>query len=567
MTGSPSPGTPSGAASPPTSSTGAAPSPAAPPPASTRPAAASTAGPRGTAADGLRRLVSRAAAGAALCLVGALTVPGSPAAAEPARTTADPLAHYYRQHLDWKSCLLGPDDETGKELQQAGAQCADVTVPLNYDDPDGRTITVAISRIRATDTARRTGTLMLNGGGPGGQTIGDPPWVRTTMKQVGERYDVVGVDPRFVGRSTPLDCRWPTGSFIRGAGTDRAGFDRAVGFARELADRCRTSQGDVLPYATTRNTARDMDIIRGALGERRISYLGYSYGTYLGQVYATMFPGRTDRVVLDGLVAPGRYSPRLLRGTEPANRHALMGWATWAAARDTVYGLGRTQGEVLAAVDSVQTAAGRTPLLIGAHRVDEHLVPVVVFSGLSQDNDAAYADLAQAVRDMRRAAGGHTVTPSPWLAGTLDFLLNGSDSAYGSVQTAILCGDVSAPRSPEAYWRDVQRARARDPLFGPVTDNIGPCAFWDPPRERPTTIRGDLPALLVNATGDPRTIYRNAQTVRRMWPSSRLVTLRGADQHAVYGVFGNSCVDATVNTYLATGRLPVADVTCERSTR
>ncbi|WP_308402703.1 alpha/beta hydrolase [Streptomyces sp. AC550_RSS872] len=509
--------------------------------------------------------MSRTAAGAALCLVGALTVAASPAAAAaPAAATADPLARYHQQHLDWKSCLLGPDDKTGKELQQAGAQCADVTVPLNYDDPDGRTITVAISRIPATDTAHRVGALLLNGGGPGGQSIGDPPWVRTAMKQVGERYDVVGVDPRFVGRSTPLDCHWPTGSSVRGAGTDRAGFDRAVALAEELAGRCRTSQGDVLPYVTTRNTARDMDVIRAALGEPRISYLGYSYGTYLGQVYASMFPGRTDRVVLDGVVAPDRYNPRLLRGTEPENRRALKGWAAWAAARDTAYGLGRTRGEVLAAVDSVQAAAGRTPLVIGDHRVDELVVPVVVFSGLSQDNDAAYADLAQAVRDMRRAAGGHTVTPSPWLAETLGFLLTGSESSYGSAQTAILCGDASAPRSPEVYWRDVQRARAQDPLFGPVTNNIGPCAFWDPPRERPTTIRGDLPALLVNATGDPRTTYRSAQSVRRMWPSSRLVTLRGADQHAVYGVFGSSCADATVNTYLATGRPPATDVTCDR---
>ncbi|MBD0838614.1 alpha/beta hydrolase [Streptomyces sp. TRM68416] len=502
---------------------------------------------------------------AALCLAGALTATVAPtAAAEPAHAAADPLARYHRQHLDWKSCLLGPDDETGKELQQADAQCADVTVPLNYAEPDGRTITVAISRIRATDTARRVGALLLNGGGPGGQSIGDPPWVRTAMKQVGERYDVVGVDPRFVGRSTPLDCRWPTGSFVRGAGSDRAGFDRMVALAEELAGRCRTHQGDVLPYVTTRNTARDMDVVRAALGEPRISYLGYSYGTYLGQVYATMFPRRTDRVVLDGLVDPGRYNPRLLRGTEPANRHALKGWAAWAAARHTAYGLGRTPGEVLAAVDGVQAAAGRTPLPIGGHRVDEHVVPVVVFSGLSQDNDAAYADLARAVRDMRRAVGGRTVTPSPWLAETLGFLLDGSDSAYGSVQTAILCGDVSAPRSPEVYWRDVQRARAKDPLFGPVTNNINPCAFWDPPRERPTTVRGDLPALLVNATGDPRSIYRNAQTVRRMWPSSRLVTLRGADQHAVYGVYGSSCADKAVNTYLATGRLPAKDVTCDR---
>jgi pimeloyl-ACP methyl ester carboxylesterase len=511
------------------------------------------------------RLVSRAAAGAALCLVGSFALAASPAAAQPDRAaTADPLARFHHQNLVWKSCLLGPDDETGKELQQAGARCADVTVPLDYDAPDGRTITVAISRIRGTDTAHRVGALLLNGGGPGGQTLGDPPWVRTSMKQVAERYDVVGVDPRFVGRSTPLDCHWPTGSFLRGAGTDRAGFDRAAAFAGELARRCRTYEGDVLPYVTTRNTARDLDVIRAALGERRISYLGYSYGSYLGQVYATMFPGRTDRVVLDGVVAPDGYGPRLLRGTEPANRHALRGWAAWTAARDTTYGLGATRSAVLAAVDRIQAAAARTPLSVGGHRVDAQVLPVVLLNGLSQDNDTAYDAFAQAVRDLRRAADGDTVTPSPRLAEALDFLLTGADSSYGSVQTAILCGDVAAPRDAGTYWRDVQRARARDALFGPVTNNIGPCAFWDAPRERPTTIRADLPALLVNATGDPRTTYRSARTVRRDWPSSRLVTLRDADQHAVYGVFGSSCADTAVNTYLATGHLPSADVTCER---
>ncbi|MEV5508167.1 alpha/beta fold hydrolase [Streptomyces orinoci] len=500
----------------------------------------------------------------ALCLTGAVAFAAPPATAQPGDGGTGPLARYQGQHLTWKSCVLGPSDDTGKELQRAGAQCADVTVPLDYADPGGRTITVALSRIRATDTAHRIGALLLNSGGPGGPTIGDPPWVRKAMRQVGQRYDVVGVDPRFVGRSTPLDCHWPTGTFLRGAGNGRAAFDRSTAFARELARRCRAHEGAVLPFVTTRNTARDMDVIRAALGERRISYLGYSYGSYLGEVYASMFPGRTDRVVLDGVIDPARYGPRLMRGMEPANRHALEDWAAWAAAHDTAYGLGRTRATVLAVIDRLQATAGRTPLRAGGHRVDDQVLPVIVFNGLSQDNDAAYGDFAQAIRDLRRAADGRHITPSPWLARTLDSLLTGSDSAYGSVQSAILCGDVAAPRDPRTYWRDVQRARKRDALLGPVANNIGPCAFWDPPRERPTTIRNDLPALLVNATGDPRTGYQGAREVRRMWPASRLVTLRGADQHALYGVFGSRCVDATVNAYLAGGRLPSMDVTCER---
>ncbi|MEU6388013.1 alpha/beta hydrolase [Streptomyces sp. NPDC046939] len=493
----------------------------------------------------------------------ALALTALPAMTPQAHAASDPLARYHHQRLDWKSCVLGPDDATGKELEQAGAECADVTVPLDYAHPGGRTITVAISRIRATDTAHRVGPLLLNGGGPGGQTIGDPPWVGKAMKDVAARFDVIGVDPRFVGRSTPLDCHWPTGSAFRGAGADRAGFDRMAAFSRDLAERCRRYAGDVVPYATTRNTARDMDVIRAALGERRISYLGYSYGSYLGQVYTSMFPGRTDRLVLDGVIDPDAYGPRLLRGVGKANRHALQGWASWAAARDATYGLGRTRAAVLATVDRLQAAATRKPLRIGEHRVDEHILPLILFNGLSQDNASAYGDFARAVQDLRRAADRQRVTPSPWLAEVLGFELTGSASAYGSVQTAILCGDVAAPRNPDTYWRDIQRARARDALFGPVTDNLNPCAFWDRPRERPTHITTDAPALLVNATGDPRTVYEGAAAVRRAWPSSRLVTLRGADQHAVFGVYGSACADDTVNAYLATGRLPAKDVGCD----
>ncbi|WP_432119771.1 alpha/beta hydrolase [Streptomyces sp. bgisy032] len=506
--------------------------------------------------------LARSARRAALALAAGVLAVGALPAPAGAAPGPGPLARYHQQRLIWKSCVLGPDDTTGRKLEQAGARCADVTVPLDYARPGGRTLTVAISRIRATDPGRRAGPLLLNGGGPGGPSLGDGPGVRETMGDVAARYDLVGVDPRFTGRSTPLDCHWPTGSAWRGAGGDRAGFDRVAAFSRDLAERCRTHAGDVLPHATTLNTARDMDVVRAALGARRISYLGYSYGSYLGQVYASLFPGRTGRMVLDGVLDPDRYGARLWRHTLPANRRALEGWASWTAARDAAYGLGRTRGEVLAALERIRVAAGRSPLRLGAHRLDEHVLPVVVLNGLSQHNDTAYGDFAQGVRDMLRTAEGRRVTPSPGLAEVLAFLLTGADSAYGSAQTAIVCGDSAAPRDPEVYWRDVQRARSGDPLLGPVAQNLNPCAYWDGPRERPARIRGDLAALLVNATGDPRTPYDGAEAVRARWPSSRLVTLDGADQHGVYGVHDSVCVRDAVNAYLATGRLPGRDVTC-----
>ncbi|MFF6806430.1 alpha/beta fold hydrolase [Streptomyces sp. NPDC012616] len=483
--------------------------------------------------------------------------------------SADGLTRFQRQRPAWKSCVLGPDDDIGKELQRAGAHCADVTVPLDYARPDGRTITLALSRIEASDTAHRIGALLLNTGGPGGQPIADPPWVHAAMKDVAGRYDIVGLDPRFVGRSTPLDCGWPTGSPFRWAGEDRAGFRRVTALARDLADRCRRTNADVLPYITTRDTARDMDVVRAALGERRISYLGYSYGSYLGEVYSTMFPGRVDRMVLDGVIDPARYGPRLLVGTETANERALRHWAGWAAGRDAEYGLGATRDDVLATVDRIRRTAAERPLVVGggasrSYRLDEHTVPFIVFNGLSDDTDEARRSFASAVRTLHQAAQGRHAEPDADFASGLDFLLEGGDggSAYGSVQTAILCGDVAAPRDPEAYWRDVERSRERHPLIGPFTNDITPCAFWDRPRERPTVVRDDLPALMVNATGDPRTTYAGATAMHRAWPSSRLVTVTGSDRHGLYGAYGDHCADRTVNAYLRTGGLPAADVTC-----
>ncbi|MEV4922884.1 alpha/beta hydrolase [Streptomyces roseoverticillatus] len=484
-------------------------------------------------------------------------------------TTAAPgagLDRYHHQRLDWRSCVLGPDDETGRALEKAGAQCADVTVPLDYADPGGRTITVAISRLKATDTRHRIGAMLLNTGGPGGTGIDFAPDARKAMKETGARYDVIGMDPRFVGRSTPLDCGWPVGFGVLSSGTGRAGFDRQVALHKDLAAKCRATNAAVLPHVSTRNTARDMDVIRGALGERKISYLGYSYGTYLGTVYTQMFPGRYDRVVLDGAIDPRRYGPRLLQGTEEENERALGDWAAWAAERNDTYGLGRTRAQVLTTVDRVVAASARRPLTLGtapdAFRVDDTHVPTLVFAGISDDGDGARADLGELVSAMAEAADGRTAELSPKTTDLLRRLLTGKGSAYGSVQMAIICGDRGAPRDPERYWRDIERSRAAHPLFGPLANNIGPCAFWDRPNEEPTRVRQDAPVLMVGATGDTRTDYEGTVALHGLLPSSKLITLKGANRHAVYGLYGNTCVDDQVNTYLATGRLPATDRTC-----
>ncbi|MEU8890868.1 alpha/beta fold hydrolase [Streptomyces sp. NPDC048442] len=531
-----------------------------------------------TAAGAPAGLGSAAPAGQA---AGTPAAQGSQAPAGPG--SGSPLDRYYQQRPHWGSCAKGPQDTAGRTMDGTGLQCADLTVPLDYADPRGRTITVAVSRLKATDTRHRIGTILLNIGGPGGPALQVPPVIRKAMKDVGPRYDIVGFDPRFVGRSTPLDCGWPVGTAWFSAGADRAGFDSQVALQKNLAAKCRAAgtsvlprtpvrpHTSVLPHISTRNTARDMDIVRGALGERKISYLGYSYGTYLGTVYTQMFPGRYDRVVLDGAFAPGDYGPRMLKGSERENEKALADWAAWAANRHDTYGLGRTRAAVLATVDRIVAASARKPLQVGTgadtFRLDDTQVPALLFTATADDTDPARASFGEQMSVLARAADGAAPTAlSPEFAASLRYLLQGGTEPSG-VQQAIICGDVAAPRDPRSYWRDIERSRAAHPLFGPMTRNIGPCAFWDRPREEPTRVQRDAPALIVAATGDPRTTYRSSVALHDLLPSSALLTLKGANRHGLYGRYGSTCVDDEVNRYLATGKLPTKDRTCVKEPR
>ena len=219
-----------------------------------------------------------------------------------------------------------------------------------------------MSRLPATDRAHRLGTLLINTGGPGASGLSDVLPVREWLRDVGSRYDLIGMDPRFVGRSTPLDCGWPVGTWLRAGGPDRASFEQTAAFEAALARRCVQRHSDVLPYVTTRNTARDMDRIRTALGEPTLSYVGYSYGTYLGAVYAQMFPARAGHMVLDGAVDPVGYGPRLLRGAGRANEAAMQDWARWTAGHHAEYALGSTRAAVVATVDRILAVAGRRSL-------------------------------------------------------------------------------------------------------------------------------------------------------------------------------------------------------------
>ncbi|MEK2495141.1 alpha/beta hydrolase [Kitasatospora purpeofusca] len=485
-------------------------------------------------------------------------------AASAAAASADPLAALRGRQVSWHACASGPQDAEGADLDAAGARCTEVTVPVDYRRPDGRTLGVAVSRLPATDPARRLGTLFYNPGGPGVPARALSLALRRAAPALGARYDIVAVDPRFVGASAPLDCGWPTAG-PGGAGPDRAGFDRSVAIARDLAARCAPLRA-LLPHASTRNAARDLDVVRSVLGESTVSYLGSSYGSYLGEVYLQLFPERVGRAVFDAAMDPDLFGPDLTATQGPAMAGALAAWAAWAAGRDDRHHLGTTAAGVLAAVERVRLAAERAPLAVGDHRIEARALPQVLWTVSAGDDDSAYEEFSALARVLLDAAEGRPARPTALLEAVLTGLASPDTGGYAAAQSAVMCADRAASRDPLAYYRDIRAHRAEEPLFGPLTRNLTPCTFWPAePAEAPTRVRNAVPVLLVGADGDPAATYPGQLSAHRALTGSRLVTLRGAFRHTVYaGLFSprDTCVDAAVDRYLLDGVLPAHDTDC-----
>jgi pimeloyl-ACP methyl ester carboxylesterase len=500
--------------------------------------------------------IGRWVAGAVVIGLGASLGAGFGHTASAATADPGPLAQYYDQHLTWHGCEL-PD------LDQAGVQCTEVRVPLDYANPGGRGITVALSRSVAPDTAHRIGSLVFNLGGPAIPVLGRVLDARLGMGTAGARFDLIGMDTRFSGRSMPLDCQWPQTWLPRSAGADRRSFDRMVALSRDLAQDCARRAAAVLPFASTLNQARDMDVVRAALGEPKLSYLGYSYGSYLGALYTQLFPERADRIVLDSAIDPNR--PGVNKGDNaPQREAALRDWAGWAAARDTQYHLGTTPSAVLSTVDHIYQAAARRPLRVGSYQVDDTTVPALLLDPLSDDGDAGNVDLAERVQVLAQAAAGQPAEPTDSLEAALAGLLTGTDSSARSTRTAIMCADAPVSRDVPQYWRDLQAHRAATPLFGPVSWTISPCAFWPSTPAAPRLVHNAVPALVVQAAGDVNATLDLGQAMHQALTKSRMVTLDGVRTHGVYLFNGNACVDSAVNDYLVTGALPAGDLTCTR---
>ncbi len=431
-------------------------------------------------------------------------------------------------------------------------------MPLDYAHPGGRTITLALNEIPATAPAgQRLGPLLVNPGGPGGSGLGLALNVASSLPtDVASRYDVIGFDPRGVGASVPaLHC---DPSFFSGVRptyvpASKAAEQVMVNRAKAYAAACERRFGWLLPHMTTADSARDMDAIRVALGVPKISYFAYSYGTYLGQVYATLFPGHVRRMVLDSTVGPGGIWYQDNLNQDFAFQGRATAFFTWVAQHNASYGLGSTEAQVLAQYDAAlrDLAAHPVPGPSGPLVGPDELADTVLTGGY---NNGWWPLIAAALAQFRHREGTAALAAVYQQAGI-------THENEFAVYNAVECSDAAWPRDWARWDADTRRIARIAPFetWANTWFNAA-CAFWPVhgPAKPMTIGAPGLPGILMlQGTLDGATPYAGAQQARRALPTARMVVVSGGGNHGQsLASPANACVNGYLSRYLATGALP-----------
>jgi len=443
----------------------------------------------------------------------------------------------------------------------ASGECAMVAVPRDWDSPkDGQLVHLAISRVEHTRSPYH-GVMLVNPGGPGESGLDLSTIGARVPNGVGGEYDWIGFDPRGVGSSTPrLTCDAgyddgprpllapPTSSTIT------TWLQRSAAYAAD----CGKRNGALLDHMTTEDSAKDLEYLRLALGVQRISYFGFSYGTYLGQVYATLFPSRLDRLVLDSNVDPRTVWYRGNLDQESAFEPNVERFFTWVADNDAVYHLGSTKAVVEAHYAATAAALESSPA-DGEVGPDE-FADVVLEAGYDA---AEYPRVADAWTSL--LAGDPQLLVEEWRITDTP----GDDNVY-AVYLAVQCTYAPWPTSFSTWRADADRLDTTASFeTWPNTWFNMPCRTWPAKAGKPVQVDGSAapPALLIDETLDAATPYEGSLEVRSRFPRSRLLAEPGGVSHAA-SLQGNACVDGTIARYLDTGALPArrpgrtADATC-----
>ena len=463
------------------------------------------------------------------------------------------LIRFYTQDLAWSDC--GVD------------QCATLTVPIDYSHPDGDTVKLSVLKVAATSPDGRIGSLVVDPGGPGASGV---DYARLAdyivTKPVRAAYDIIGFDPRGVGKSAPIKCLSDRGldNFL---GTDPAPDNKAaeqqfVDLSKAFADACKVNGGPLLGHVSTIEAAKDMDVLRAALGETKMDYLGKSYGTLLGATYAGLFPTKVGRFVLDGAEDPSLTSSQV-------NEGQAIGFetATRAYVQDCV---GRGDCPL-----GISLEAGMAKLRSFLKQLDTRPLPLAdpyvktltqgwasLGIGYPMYDSRLWSQLTDALRNAFGGNGGPLMTLAD------NYADRSSKGVYADnlmqVIYAVSCLDRSDSRDLAHYESEARRLAAEAPTWGPfLAWSSVPCGYWPVPANNvPKKIKaaGSGPIVVVGTTRDPATPYRWAQALASQLQNGHLITFNG-DGHTAY-MRSNSCVNNAVDAYLLNGRVPPAGLKC-----
>ncbi|WTT39600.1 alpha/beta hydrolase [Kitasatospora sp. NBC_00085] len=521
----------------------------------TRPDPSTPADSRTGAPTGTRRRRTPLAALTA-ALLAAVTLPATAGAAGASALPATPAvpARYAQQHLAWQPCAEEPSLE-----------CATMAVPRDWHHPaGGPDLTVAVSRHRVADPAQRRGTLLMAAGGPGGKGLLRPAGFVHDAPALGAAYDVVGFDQRGVGHSTQAVCQTPEEfqAFFAGDFRDDspAARDRVIANSRKLAADCEQRSGGLLPYLNTEQTARDIDLFRALLGERRITYYGPSYATMIGAYYATLFPQRVERMVLDSNIGfDGSWEQFQLGQPMSFQRRFEEDFLPWLAARDSTYHYGSTPAEAKARWEQRRAALHDNPLVDGTLTIGPNQLDNGTIQGIySRDNGfPLLATSLTALEDWPGADPAARATARRVFGEYLgpEFLVE---------FFSVTCNDTAWSRDLSVWAARGAENTARWPLVGARTLAFAAvCATWPAPTAPQVRVTGAglPPTLMLNSVHDPATYYEAALSAHRALRGSRLVTVTGNGDHGQYPG-PNTCVRDVVESYLLADRIPARDLTC-----
>ncbi|WP_329028767.1 alpha/beta hydrolase [Streptomyces sp. NBC_01423] len=478
----------------------------------------------------------------------------SPAAPSSSPEASGLPASLTSQHLDWTRCKA-PE---GGEAPGSQWRCAAVKVPLDYAKPEGDTIGIALIRKEATDKGRRLGSMLFNFGGPGGSGVSILPRAGSAYASLNARYDLVGFDPRGVARSSGVRCRGDRAQEKAYQGVDMTPDTAAeeAAFMKDGADfgaGCARLSGKVLPYVGTTNAARDMDLIREVLGDRKLTYFGMSYGTELGGTYAHLFPKNVGRTVFDAVVDPTADSTGHARNQATGFQRALDNYFK-DRGQDPKAGTRRVTA-LLKRIDAKPLPTGTDRTLNESLAITGIVLPLysedswpALTRALDEAENGSGATLLQLADSYNgRDAGGHYDTQN-------------------HSQRAISCADGRArPTAAEARAL-LPEFEKLSPVFGPFLawDTAGWCSGWPVEGEHDNpeaSAPGAGPILVVGTTGDPATPYEGARRMAdELGEGVGVLVSNKGEGHGAYGV--SSCVTSTVDAYFLDGKVPADGKSC-----